>query len=66
LGREIAIELFRLLTVLQLPFLELACVGIHKSNLLKARVVIASYNDHCRLLFSRAFGWFSTTKFTRG
>jgi hypothetical protein len=36
-GREIAIELFRFLTVLQPPFLELPSVGIHKRNLFKPR-----------------------------
>jgi hypothetical protein len=49
LGREIAIQLFRFLTVLQSPLLKLPSVGIHKRNLLKARVVVCSYNDHIRL-----------------
>jgi len=33
--------------------------GLVQSNLLEARVVIASYNDHCSAPFSRAFlaGW---------
>src|SRR6266404_5364446 len=31
-----------------------SCICIHKRNLLKGGVVIASYNDHVRLLFSRA------------
>jgi hypothetical protein len=57
LGRELAIKLFRFLTVLQSPFLELPTVAIHKRNLLKARVVICSYNDHVRLLISEPFGW---------
>src|ERR1700722_16087864 len=57
LGREIAIKLFRFLTVLQSPFLELPSVGIHKPNLLKARMVVCSYNDHVRLLSPEPVGW---------
>src|SRR5580692_5968323 len=57
LGREIAIKLFRFLTVLQSPFLKLPSVGIHKRNLLKARVIICSYNDHVRLLSPEPVGW---------
>src|SRR5580658_4049317 len=60
LGREIAIKLFRFLTVLQSPFLELPTVGIHKCNLLKARVVICSYNDHVRLLSPSPLVGFTT------
>jgi Domain of unknown function (DUF4136) len=56
-GREITIKLFRFLTVLQSPFLELPSVCIHKRNLLKARVVICSYNDHVRLLSPEPVGW---------
>src|SRR6266852_9241039 len=37
---------FRFLMVLQSPFLELPSLRIHKRNLLKARVVIQSYNHH--------------------
>src|ERR1700687_2715968 len=55
LSREIAIKLFCFLAVLQSPFLELPCVRIHKRNLLKARVGVCSYNDHCPAPFSRAF-----------
>jgi hypothetical protein len=32
---------------LHLPFVELPSVRVHKRNLLKAWVLIASYNDHC-------------------
>jgi hypothetical protein len=66
LCREIAIKLFRFLTVLQSPFLQLPSIGIHKGNLLKARVVIQSYNQHIGSFSPEPFGWFSTTKFTRG
>src|ERR1022692_3625855 len=50
LGREIAVELLRFLRVLQSPLLQFPSVGVHKSNLLEARMVIASYNPHVRLL----------------
>src|SRR6266700_945213 len=66
LGREIAVELLRFLTVLQSPFLYLSCIGIHKRNLLKGRVVITSYNQHIGSFSPEPLGWFSTTKFTRG
>jgi hypothetical protein len=38
------------IAVMQLPFPALSSFLIHKSNLLKARVIIYSYNDHVRLL----------------
>src|SRR6266436_1393368 len=38
------------IAVIQLPFPALPSFLIHKSNLLKARVIIYSYNDHVRLL----------------
>jgi hypothetical protein len=66
LGRELAVERLRFLAVLQSPFLELPSVGIHKRNLLKARVVICSYNDHVRLLSPSPLVGFSTTKVYSG
>jgi hypothetical protein len=36
--------------------------GMHPCNLLEARVVIRSYNDHLRLLSPEPFGWGRTTK----
>ena len=50
LGRQFAVELLRFLAVLQSPFLQFPSLGIHKRNLLEARVVITSYNHHVRLL----------------
>ena len=38
------------IAVIQFPFTALPSLLIHKSNLLKARVIIYSYNDHVRLL----------------
>ena len=43
LGPELTIELVRFLTVLQSALLQFPGVRIHKRNLLKPRVVIASY-----------------------
>ena len=42
LRREIAIKLFRFLTVLPSPLLQFPSFSIHKRNLLAARVIIAS------------------------
>src|ERR1700722_370775 len=50
LVRQVTVELLRFLAVLQSPLLQFPGLGIYKSNLLKARVVIASYNHHVRLL----------------
>src|ERR1035437_4947092 len=66
LCRELTVKLLRFLTVLQSPLLQFPSLGIHKSNLLEARVVIASYNDHCSAPFSRAFlVGLAPPKFTR-
>src|SRR5713226_9578321 len=61
----VTVELFRFLRVLQSPLSKFSSVGIHKRNLLEARVVVTSYNDHLRLLSPEPVGWFSTTNFTR-
>src|SRR6266540_4123416 len=47
---KIAIKLFRFLAMRESLFLELTCLSVHKSNLLESRVIIATYNDHVRLL----------------
>src|ERR1700681_3489526 len=54
LCRQVTVEFLRFLAVLQSPLLQFPGLGIYKSNLLKARVIIASYNDHVRLPLSRA------------
>jgi len=51
--------------VLQSPLLQFPGLGIYKSNLLKARVIIASYNDHVRLL-SPERSWLVATKVYSG
>src|ERR1700730_16203736 len=50
LCRQITVKLLRFLAVLQSPLLQFPGLGIYKSDLLEARVIIASYNDHVRLL----------------
>src|SRR5215470_4559537 len=55
LGREVAIKLFRPVAVFQALLSAISRFGIYKRNLLEARVIISSYNDHCRLLSTRAF-----------
>jgi hypothetical protein len=43
------------------PFLKLPSICIHKGNLLKAWVVICSYDDHVRLLSPSLLVGFATT-----
>src|SRR6266481_6829861 len=57
LYHKIAVELLRFLAVLEPPFLYFPCVRIDKRNLLKARVVIASYNQHIGSFSPEPFGW---------
>src|SRR5882724_11529966 len=59
---KIAIKLFRFLGMLQPPFLNLPCFGIYKRYLLKARVIICSYNDHCSAPFSEPLWLVGPTK----
>ena len=49
---ERAVKLLRLFAVSQSPFPALACFCIHKCNLLKARMIVTTYNQHVRLLSS--------------
>jgi hypothetical protein len=46
LCRQITVELLRFLAVLQSPLPAVAGGGVHKSNLLEGRVIIASYDQH--------------------
>src|ERR1700730_4957711 len=66
LGRELTVELLPCLRMLQSALLQFPGFGIHKRNLLKGRVVICSYNDHCSAPFSRAFWLVATTKVYSG
>src|SRR5215831_7849738 len=47
LGREVAIKLLRSLAVFQALLSAISGFAIHKRNLLEARVIIGTYNDHC-------------------
>jgi hypothetical protein len=61
-GCNDARKLLRLLAVLQSSLSKISSFGIHKRNLLEARVIIATYNNHRRLLSTRAFWLVGTTK----
>src|SRR5215475_5760412 len=62
---QLPVELLCLLTMRQAPFAQFASVGLYASNLLKARMIITTYNQHVRLLSSEPFGWFAPPKSTR-
>src|ERR1051326_4846496 len=49
----------------QPSFAALPCFLVHKGNLLEARMIVTTYNQHVRLLSSEPFGWFAPPKFTR-
>jgi hypothetical protein len=67
LDGEVAIKLLRSLTMFQSLLSTISRFRIHKRNLLEARVIIASYNDHCPAPFYPSlFGWFSTTEVYSG
>src|ERR1700722_14076996 len=65
LVRQVTVKLLRFLAVLQSPLLQFPGLGIYKSNLLKARVVIASYNQHIGSFSPEPFGWLVPPKFPR-
>src|SRR5258708_20952881 len=62
---ERPLQLLGFLAVSQSPFVGLAGFCVHKCNLLKARMIVTTYNQHVRLLSSEPFGWFAPPKFTR-
>jgi hypothetical protein len=66
LGREIAVELLRFLAVLQSLLSTISRFRIHKRNLLEARVVICSYNDHGPAPFYPSLWLVATTKVYSG
>jgi hypothetical protein len=65
-GCNDASKLLRLPAVLQSSLSKISSFGIHKRNLLEARVIIATYNNHRRLLSTRAFWLVGTTKVYSG
>src|SRR4051812_43319059 len=62
---ERPVKLLGFIAVSQSPFGGLARVCVHKCNLLKARMIVTTYNQHVRLLSSEPFGWSAPPKFTR-
>jgi hypothetical protein len=67
LGGEVATDLLRSLTVFQSLLSTISRFRIHQRNLLEARVIIASYNEHCPAPFYPSlFGWFGTTEVYSG
>ena len=63
---EFAVELPGRFLVSEACFAEFARVGVYVRNLLEARVIITTYDDHVRLLSPEPFlVGFSTTNFTR-
>jgi len=65
LSQERAIKLLGFFAVTQPPFPALPGLFVHKCNLLEARMIVTTYNQHVRLLSSEPFGWFAPPKFTR-
>src|SRR5438128_4161211 len=47
---ELAVELLRFLAVPQFPFVDTDTGEWNERNLLEARVIVTTYNDHVRLL----------------
>src|SRR5579859_602295 len=62
---QFPVKLLGLFAMRKAALAQLTCVCVHKSNLLEARMIIAPYNQHVRLLSSEPFGWFAPPKFTR-
>src|SRR6266581_3608911 len=62
---ELAVELLGFFAVHQPPFAAFAGFCVHECNLLEARMIVTTYNQHVRLLSSEPFGWFAPPKFTR-
>src|SRR6202051_4748606 len=63
---QLPIELFGFFAMSQASFAEFTTFRIHECNLLEARMIVTSYNQHVRLLSSEPFGWFAPPKSTRG
>jgi hypothetical protein len=66
LCRQVTVEFLRFLAVLQSPLLQFPSLGLYKSNLLEARVVIASYNQHIGSFSPEPFWLVSATKVYSG
>ncbi|MGH7866305.1 MAG: hypothetical protein ACREP9_01445 [Candidatus Dormibacteraceae bacterium] len=62
---ELAVEQFGFLAVSQPSFAQFTCLRVHKRDLLEARMIVTTYDQHVRLLSSEPFGWFAPPKSTR-
>jgi hypothetical protein len=49
-------EVEELTAMSQAPLAQFTSVCVYKSNLLEARMIVTTYNDHVRLLSSEPFG----------
>src|ERR1700720_3571247 len=66
LCRQVTVEFLRFLAVLQSPLLQFPSLGIYKNNLLKARVVICTYNQHIGSFSPEPFWLVCATKVYSG
>src|SRR5512140_236392 len=62
---QLTVKLFGFFPVNQAPFPKLTGLHIDGGNLLAARMIVTTYNQHVRLLSSEPFGWFAPPKSTR-
>src|SRR5436309_5113704 len=64
LGGQVTVELLRCLRMFQSALLQFPSFGIHKSNLLKAGMIITPYNNHVGSLLP-GLGWLAPPKSIR-
>jgi hypothetical protein len=64
--RQITVEFLRFFAVLQSPLSAVASGGVHISNLLEGRVIIASYNQHIGSFLPSLLVGLHTTKVYAG
>jgi hypothetical protein len=59
------VKLLGFFAVTQPPFAALPGFCVYKCNLLKARMIVTTYNQHIGLLSPEPFGWVAPPKFAR-
>src|SRR5437762_4870375 len=62
---QFAVELFGFFWMNQASFPELTAFGIYVCNLLEARMIVTTYNQHVPLLSSVPFAWLASPEYTR-
>jgi hypothetical protein len=62
---ERAVKLLGFFAMSPPPLAELTYCCVHKCNLLEARMIVTTYNQHVQFLSSESFGWFAPPKSTR-